>query len=117
MTEITNYTFDEIIHKFEIKCDENTEKDLFVSIMNGNFDKQIDDNTDPNILFNIGKYYQKIIKDYDMMKKYYCIAVDCGNTCAMDNLGNYFKEIKDYDMMEEYYLMAIDKGYNKAMNN
>ena len=24
----TNYTFDEIIHKFEIKCDENTEKDL-----------------------------------------------------------------------------------------
>ena len=31
----TNYTYDEIINKFEIKCDENTDKDLFVAIMNG----------------------------------------------------------------------------------
>ena len=114
----TNYTFDEIINKFQIKCDENIEKDLFVEIMNGNFNKQIDETIDPNILFNIGKYYHKIQKDYDMMKKYYLMAIEKGNHDAMNNLGLYYKNIeKDYDMMKKYYLMAIDKGCFNAMNN
>lgn len=62
MTEITNYTYDELLNKFDIKCDDNTNKELFVSIMNNNFNKEIDETTDPNILFNIGKYYQFVEK-------------------------------------------------------
>ena len=39
--------------------------------MNGNFNKEIDDISDRNILFNIGKYYSKININYDLMKKCY----------------------------------------------
>jgi hypothetical protein len=74
--ETTNYTVNELFSKFNVKCDENTDKDLFLSIMNGNFNKDIDENTDPNILFNIGKYYKNIKKNYDMMKKYYLMAIN-----------------------------------------
>ncbi len=55
--ETTNYTANELFSKFNVKCDETTDTELFVSIMNGNFNKDIDENIDPNILFNIGKYY------------------------------------------------------------
>ena len=82
----TNYTFDEIISKFNVKCDKNTDKDLFVSIINGNFDKEINEDMDPNIMFNIGTYYQFIKKDYDLMKKYYLMAINNDNINAMFNL-------------------------------
>jgi TPR repeat protein len=67
----------------------------------------------------IGLYYgKKIEKDYDLMKKYYLMAIDKGNDDAMYNLGHYyqFKE-KNYDLMKKYYLMAIDKENSYAMNN
>jgi TPR repeat protein len=52
------------------------------------------------------------------MKKYYLMAIDNGNTTAMNNLGFYYKNIqKDYELMKKYYLMAIDNGNTTAMNN
>jgi TPR repeat protein len=52
------------------------------------------------------------------MKKYYLMAIEKGNSLAMNNLGIYYKNIeKDYDQMKKYYLMAIEKGNSKAMFN
>ena len=52
------------------------------------------------------------------MKKYYLMAIEKGNSVAMNNLAIYYKEIeKDYDNMKKYYLMAIDKDNSNAMYN
>jgi tetratricopeptide (TPR) repeat protein len=121
--EITNYTENELLSKFNVKCDENTDTELFVSIMNGNFNKDIDETIDANILFNIGKYYQ-IIKEpsdynYDMMKKCYMMAINAphnnGHAHAMNNLGYHYYEIeKDYQNAIKYYMMAINASHNKG---
>ena len=79
----------------------------------------IDSNTNDELkLSSIGNYYQYIEKDYELMKKYYLMAIDVGDSYAMYNLGNYYKYIeKDYELMKKYYLMAIDVGDSDAMNN
>jgi len=64
-----------------------------------------------------GEYY-KITKNYKQMKKYYLIAIEKGNTVAINNLGFYYQNIeKDYDQMKKYYLMAIEKDNTNAMNH
>jgi hypothetical protein len=50
------------------------------------------------------------------MKKYYLMAIEKGNTNAMNNLGNHYKKFGDYDNMKKYYLMAIKKGNNYTQN-
>ena len=61
-------------------------------------------------------YYEDIEKDYDLMKKYYLMAIDLNNSCAMNNLGVYYQNIeKDYDLMKKYYLMAIELKNSYAM--
>ena len=52
----------------------------------------------------LGLYYKKIEKNYDLMKRYYLMAIDKGNLKAMNNLGFYYQEVeKNYDMMKKYY--------------
>jgi len=52
------------------------------------------------------------------MEKYYIMAIEKGNTDAMNNLGFYHHKItKNYDLMKKYYMMAIEKGHSKAMHN
>ena len=51
------------------------------------------------------------------MKKYYLMAIEKGNSVAMNSLGNYYKEQNDYDNMKKYYLMAIEKKNTSAMYN
>ena len=66
----------------------------------------------------LGHYYWQIVKDYDQMKKYYCMAIKKGDLSTMTNLGLYYETIeKDYDQMKKYYLMAIDRGNVHAMHN
>jgi TPR repeat protein len=61
-----------------------------------------------NAINNIGIYHNKIIKNYDEMKKYYLMAIDLNNKNAMHNLGCYYEKIeKNYPKMKKYYLMAI----------
>jgi TPR repeat protein len=68
--------------------------------------------------FYLGVYHGIIKKDFDLMKKYYLMAIDLGNVDAMDNLGYYYQNTeKNYDLMKKYYLMAIDLGSAFAMNN
>jgi hypothetical protein len=134
----TNYTFYELINKYNIEyidddddgddghkdcknINKNKNKDLFVKIMNGHFNNNYDENykniTDANILFNIGNYYNYIKKDYELMKKYYMIAIKKGNSNAMYKLGYYYYIETDYKLMEKYYMMAINKGNSTAMSN
>ena len=71
-----------------------------------------------NLCYIIGLYYKNIKKDYELMKKYYLMAIEKGNSNTMNYLGVYYKNIeKDYDLMKQYYLMVIEKENSDAMNN
>ena len=88
--------------------------DLFI---NNSIDDELLTN-DSTYMRYVGIYYKKVNKDYDQMKKYYLMAIEKGNSKAMNNLGSYYKNIeKDYDQMKKYYLMAIEKRNFTAMNN
>jgi TPR repeat protein len=64
----------------------------------------------------VGLYYWRKIKDYDLMKKYYLMAIEYGNDKAMFYLGCYYEGVEEnYDLMKKYYLMAIECGNDKAM--
>ena len=68
------------------------------------------------ICFYYGFYYGKLIKDYDLMKKYYLMSIDCDNSDAMSNLAHHYQLIeKNYDLMKKYYLMAINCNNVHAM--
>jgi len=75
-----------------------------------------DTDEDTNYIKQIGNYY-KGKEDFENMKKYYLIAIEKGDSGAMNNLGVYYQSQKDYDNMKKYYLMAIDKKDKNAMNN
>ena len=64
----------------------------------------------------VGTYY-RINGDVDKMLKYYLMAIDKGNTMAMNNLACYYKEQRNYDSAKKYYLMAIENGSHNAMND
>ena len=106
-------TTNEIKSKFNI-----TFNDKFNDIILLLFNKNIIPNTDDsNLLYIIGIYYYHIM-DYDLMKKYYFMAIDMKNNDAMYKFGNYYEFIeKNYDNMKKYYLMAIDNGNTNAMIN
>ncbi len=64
---------------------------------------------DANIYTLIADYYHYIEKNYNMMKKYYLMAIELKNCFAMNGLGNYYENIeRNYELMKKYYLMAID---------
>ena len=66
-------------------------------------------------LFYFGKYHY-IKKKYDSMKKYYLMAINKGNSKAMNNLGLYYKKQKDYDKaLETYreYVATVDELYRE----
>lgn len=64
----------------------------------------------------LGDFHNKR-SEYDLMKKYYLMAIDKGHTNSMYNLAIYYRDVeKDYDQMKKYYLMAIDKGNMAATN-
>jgi hypothetical protein len=64
-----------------------------------------------------GIYYRHVEKNYDLMKKYYLMAIEQGCVQAICNLGRYYQHIeKNYDLMKKYYLMAIELNYYRAMS-
>ena len=67
---------------------------------------------------SLGLYHQFESKNYDLMKKYYLMAIELGDAKCMDNLGYYYQHIeKDYEMMKLYYTMAIENNHINAMYN
>lgn len=95
--------------------DEKTIDILFELYIKNNV-PTLQENTDANILFHIGKYYHILGNDVNT-KKYYLLAIEKGNPTAMNNLGIYYYKRKDYGNMKEYYLMAIEKGNVASMYN
>ena len=61
------------------------------------------------ILFNLGNHYQCIhYDDHKLIKKYYLMAIEKGNSDAMTSLGLYYEWIENnYDLMKKYFFMAI----------
>jgi hypothetical protein len=124
--EPTNYTLEQLTTKYNLTFIDEDDEELFVSIMNGNFDINIDKETARPLIINyIGLYYEFVEKNYDEMKKYYIILIDYtkynpsdyASYSALYNLGNYYKNIeKNYDMMEKYYLMLLDNCVNNGNN-
>jgi tetratricopeptide (TPR) repeat protein len=120
--EPTNYTLEQLTTKYNLTCIDEDDEELFVSIMNGNFDTNINTETaNPLMLNYIGLYYEFVEINYDEMKKYYIILIDYAkynpsdyaSYSALYNLGNYYKDIeKNYEMMEKYYLMLLDNALN-----
>jgi len=90
--------------------------DLFVN--KKIFEPNINNTDYVDDLYYLGIYYQHIKGDYDLMKKYYLLAMEKGNSNAMHKLGLYHQWIgneKNYKLMKKYYLMAIKKGNSQAM--
>jgi hypothetical protein len=74
---------------------------------------QVDKSED---IYKLGYHYQYTEQNYELMKKYYLMAIDKGHIDAMNYLGHYYQEIEhNYELMKKYYLMAIDKGDTDAM--
>jgi len=115
--EPTKYTLEELRDKYNLKLTDEDDRELFVLIMNGDFNRDFD-SMDSNELHYIGTYYHHVEKNYDIMKKYYLMAINKGNTMAMYRLGYYYHFVeKKYDEMKKYYLMAINKDNTFAMCN
>lgn len=116
--EITDYTYSQIMIKYNlIYTMSYEEQDLFVSIMNGNFDENIDPDTitDLKIITFIGLYYQYVNRDYVKMKKYYNIGIDKDNDESMFWMGCYYYDMeKNDEMIKKYLNMATVKGHIKA---
>lgn len=73
-----------------------------------------------NNYYNAGIYYQFIITDYKLMKKYYNLAIKNKQNIPdiYNNLGYYYIDIeKKYDLGKDYYLKAIDLDNMHSMNN
>jgi tetratricopeptide (TPR) repeat protein len=56
-------------------------------------------------------------KNYDQAERYYQIAINQGDVCAIANIGTMYRYQKKYDMAEQYYLNAIEKGNIIALTN
>ena len=59
-------------------------QDLLMEIDTGSLDA----------MYCLGWYYQLIEKDYDLMKKYYFMAIDKDHSTALKNLEYYYKKNK-----------------------
>ena len=102
---------DEITEKIHIDFNDNEipYTNLILEIYNNaNLNPNNYNLEDDIILKLIGQYYHFIHICYDLMKKYYLMAIDKGNFDAMINLGLYYQEINDCEQMKKYYLMVIN---------
>ncbi len=96
----------------DVVSDEIIVKDVFNSKL------VIPLDSDKISLVNIQALYYQYIEEYDVMKKYYLMAIEKGSVSALFNLASYYETIdKNYDDMKKYYLMAIDKGCVSSMYN
>jgi tetratricopeptide (TPR) repeat protein len=111
-------SIEEIFKKYSLSY-VNQYKYLENDILNLYNNKLFDKNTtDSNMISMIGRYYYDVEKDYNLMKKYYLMAIELNNSNTMNKLALYYKKNeKDYDLMKKYYLMAIELNNSSAMYN
>jgi TPR repeat protein len=85
-------------------------------IINSNIDKDIN-GTFYNYLGLLYKHGVYVEQNEKEILYHYEKAIEKGNSCAMLNLGCYYKEQKDYNNMKKYFLMVIEKGNSYALYN
>jgi len=88
-----------------------------IKIHNLIFKEIIDDNDNSDTANLYYGFYYKIQENYELMVKYYLLAIEQGNSAAMNNLARYYEQRRSYELMLKYYLLAIEHGYPAAMNN
>ena len=95
-------------------------------------------NGDSSSMTNLAQYYKNVEKNYELMEKYYLIAIydvspdkltekhknldydidiDFANVTALYNLGLYYQERKQFQKMIKCYKCAIQKHDSDAMFN
>ena len=79
---------------------------------------------DSKILYLLGRMYRKgkgVEKNFDEAIKYYEMAIEKGNDCAMFGLGRMYYIAKgveqNFEKVIKYYKMSIEKGNSHAMGN
>ena len=107
-TELNNYNL--IYLKIE---NENSLEKIYNLFKNNIFEEP---STDIEYLY-YGAYYKNNEKNYDLMKKYYLMAIKLNHSYAMYNLAQHYQyPEKNYELMKKYYLMAIELNNSAAMN-
>jgi tetratricopeptide (TPR) repeat protein len=66
-------------------------------------------------MWQLGLFYQFVIKDYDKMKESFIKAIKNGDHNSAYCIGLYYKEKLNYDVMKKYFLLAIKKNHNLAI--
>jgi len=106
------------LNKYNSKCvkieNENSLEKIYNLFKSNIYEEP---STDVEYLY-YGVYYQYTEKNYDLMKKYYLMAIELNHSDAMNNLADYYEYTeKNYDLMKKYYLMAIELNHSDAMDN
>ena len=71
---------------------------------------------DPDVMFELGRYYHFYEKTSDMLK-YYHLASELNHPIACFYLGEYYSKQNDEENMLKYYLKSAELQYNPALNN
>jgi hypothetical protein len=76
------------------------------------------DNGSVERMVELGKYYRDKEKNYDLMKKYFEMAIKMESVEAMYQYALFYHDhVHDFEQMKKYYEMAIDKGHITSMEN
>jgi TPR repeat protein len=108
--------FEEIQKHYKINfnniIEDNLEyRDNIVKIYNSDYIKISDyDLSDVKMLYIIGKYYEKVIKDNDEAKRFYYKGIEKSNVKLIECMGNLLNKEKIYEEAKIYWKMAIDYG-------
>jgi hypothetical protein len=100
---------EEIEKKYDFKFKSDVDNKKIINLFNHGI---IEESDNDEYLYYVGIYYGKKIKDHELMKKYYLMAIVKGNIDAMIQLGYYyhFKE-KKYGLVDEKYYTVANGGY------
>jgi len=107
-----------ILEKYDLKYvkieNENSLEKIYNLFKNNIFEEP---STDVEYYY-YGNYYDEIEENYDLMKKYYLMAIELNHSYAMYNLAQHYQyPEKNYELMKKYYLMAIELNHSYAMYN
>ena len=72
----------------------------------------IDEDPSVAIMATWNGHYYSYHKKYDLMKKYYTLAIELGSVSSIHAMGHYYHYIeKNYSLMEKYYVTALESHH------
>jgi hypothetical protein len=82
---------DEIEEKYEFIFLKDMDKNKIINLFNHDI---IEEYNDSKYWYYVGLYYERKIQNYDLMKKYYLLAIDRGNDSAKYIIRNLYKYVR-----------------------